>query len=69
MIGSECLVEFPDCNLYFRAPAVLSLQRPFQGWRVFEYSGEAPTNFRSTSTSSCAAKVQHGDHDSPLLAA
>ena len=46
-----------------------ALQRPFQGWRVFEYSGEAPTNFRSTSTSSCAAKVQHGDHDSPLLAA
>ena len=47
-----------------------ALQRPFQGWRVFEYfRREAPTNFRSTSTSGCAAKVQHGDHDSPLLAA
>jgi hypothetical protein len=23
VIGLECLVEFPDCNLYFRAPAVL----------------------------------------------
>ena len=22
-MGLECLVEFPDCNLYFRAPAVL----------------------------------------------
>jgi hypothetical protein len=41
----------------------------FRDGESSKYSGEAPTNFRSTSTSSCAAKVQHGDHDSPLLAA
>ena len=68
MIGLECLVEFPDCNLYFRAPAVLC-SALFRDGESSNTSGEAPTNFRSTSTSSCAAKVQHGDHDSPLLAA